>query len=223
MDSAAVIMSRVRNTATAEDILRCLKNELSCLDPKVYNQVDHDSLCESYEKFLHAMFRCTARPAVGILEKACLQHFSHASPGEIDKFVKVIQTCVKHIRLKVKHAGSGKTMSPFMKRLARSYTGPHGIGGENPKAKASPAKGAFAQRTSAKRKLTREVSIGSSILPIEEQDPLCMFPENWKPSSGAAASVELLLPVELMLQVLCMWSALKKKKEQLLNKFLQLG
>ena len=77
-----------------------------------------------------------------------------------------------------------------MKRLSKSihFTGQVWSGGENPKAKASPAKGAFAQRTSAKRKLTKKASIGSSILPIEEQDPLCMFPENWKPSSGAAAS-----------------------------------
>ena len=188
--SAAVTMSRARNTATAEDILKCLKTEVSCLDPEVYNQLDHDSLCESYEMFLHAMFRCTARPTNAILEKACLQNFPHASPGEIDKLVKAIQTCVKHIRLKVKHASSGKNMSLAMKRLGKSihFTGQVWSGDENPKAKASPAKGAFAQRTSAKRKLTREVSIGSSILPVEEQDPLCMFPETWKPSSGAAAS-----------------------------------
>ena len=93
--SAAVTMSRARNTATAEDILKRLKTEVSCLDPEVYNQLDHDSLCESNEMFLHAMFRCTARPTNAILEKACLQNFPHASPGEIDKFVKAIQTCVK--------------------------------------------------------------------------------------------------------------------------------
>ena len=83
--SAAVTMSRAKNTAAAGDILKCLKTEVSCLDPEVYNQVDHDSLCESYEMFLHAMFRCTAR---GFWEICTDQDWpgSEATQGSLNTF-----------------------------------------------------------------------------------------------------------------------------------------
>ena len=192
-------MSRVKNTATAEGILRCLKTEVSCLDPKVHNQVDHDSLLESYEKFLHAMFRCTARPTGTILEKACLQHFPHASPGEIDKFVKAIQTCAKQSQACWDWQDHVSLMA---------------LGVRTRRPRPLLPKVLLPREQVPRESLPERLALEAPFFLSKSKIPCACFVRI------GSLPVELLLPVELML--LCMWSALKKKKERLLNKFLQL-
>ena len=114
-------MSRAKNTASVQDVCKCLKVEVACLDPKDYLDVEIDQVCKHYRKFLGLMFQKTIRPSKDCLKEAALKVNPRTLSDEAKKWSPAIVECVQHIRTKAKWSISSKKYEPWMGELVKIY------------------------------------------------------------------------------------------------------
>ena len=84
-------MARAKNTASEEDLRKCLKGELDSLDPAKFN-ADTEDVVEAYCIFIRSLLRLTPRPNVSVLAKAAEKVFLKAEP-DMQKMVPVHLQC----------------------------------------------------------------------------------------------------------------------------------
>ena len=85
-------MARAKNSATEEDIRKCLKGELDTLDPAKFN-ADTEDVVEHYCIFIKSLLRLTPRPNVSVLSKAAQKAFLKAEPDTCKKWGPVHLQC----------------------------------------------------------------------------------------------------------------------------------
>ena len=158
-------MSRAKNTASVQDLCKCLKAEVACLDPKEYLDVEIDQVCKHYRKFLGLMFQKTIRPSKNCLKEAALKVNPRTLSDEAKKWSSAIVECVQHIRTKAKWSISSKKYDPWMGELVKIYLACLEFHGNR-------RKGKFVQKAIAKRRLMRQSSNASSIPQLPENEPL---------------------------------------------------
>ena len=158
-------MSRAKNTASVQDLCKCLKAEVVCLDPKEYLDVEIDQVCKHYRKFLGLMFQKTIRPSKNCLKEAALKVNPRTLSDEAKKWSSAIVECVQHIRTKAKWSISSKKYDPWMGELVKIYLACLEFHGNR-------RKGKFVQKAIAKRRLMRQSSNASSIPQLPENEPL---------------------------------------------------
>ena len=158
-------MSRAKNIASVQDLCKCLKAEVACLDPKDYLDVEIDQVCKHYRKFLGLMFQKTIRPSKDCLKEAALKVNPRTLSDEAKKWSSAIVECVPHIRTKAKWSISSKKYEPWMGELVKIYL-------ECSKFHGNRQKGKFVQKAIAKRRLMRQSSNASSIPQLPVNEPL---------------------------------------------------
>jgi hypothetical protein len=158
-------MSRAKNTASVQDLCKCLKAEVACLDPKDYLDVEIDQVCKHYRKFLGLMFQKTIRPSKDCLKEAALKVNPRTLIDEAKKWSSAIVECVQHIRTKAKWSISSKKYEPWMGELVKIYL-------ECSEFHGNRQKGKFVQKAIAKRRLMRQSSNASSIPQLPVNEPL---------------------------------------------------
>ena len=67
-------MARAKNTASEEDLKKCLKGELDMLDPAKFNG-DIEDVVDHYSIFIKSLLKLTPRPNVSVLTKAAQKIF----------------------------------------------------------------------------------------------------------------------------------------------------
>ena len=158
-------MSRAKNTASVQDLCKCLKAEVACLDPKDYLDVEIDQVCKHYREFLGLMFQKTIRPSKGCLKEDALKVNPRTLSDEAKKWSSAIVECVQHIRTKAKWSTSSKKYEPWMGELVKIYL-------ECSEFHGNRQKGKFVQKAIAKRRLMRQSSNASSIPQLPVNEPL---------------------------------------------------
>ena len=158
-------MNRAKNTASVQDLCKCLKAEVACLDPKEYLDVEIDQVCKHYRKFLGLMFQKTIRPSKDCLKEAALKVNPRTLSDEAKKWSSAIVECVQHIRTKAKWSLSSKKYEPWMGELVKIYL-------ECSEFHGNRQKGKFVQKAIAKRRLMRQSSNASSIPQLPVNEPL---------------------------------------------------
>ena len=158
-------MTRAKNTASVQDLCKCLKAEVACLDPKEYLDVEIDQVCKHYRKFLGVMFQKTVRPSKECLKEAALKVNPRCLTDEAKKWSSAIVECVQHIRTKAKWSISSKKYEPWMGELVKIYL-------ECSEFHGNRQKGKFVQKAIAKRRLMRQSSNASSIPQLPVNEPL---------------------------------------------------
>ena len=158
-------MSRAKNTASVQDLCKCLKAEVACLDPKYYLDVDPDQVCKHYRNFLGLMFQKTNRLSKDCLKEAALKVYPRILIDEAKKWSSAIVDAVQHIRTKAKWSISSKKYEPWMGELVKIYL-------ECPEFHGNRQKGKFVQKAIAKRRLMRQSSNASSIPQLPVNEPL---------------------------------------------------
>ena len=158
-------MSRAKNTVSGQDLCKCLKAEVACLDPKDYLDVEIDQVCKHYRKFLGLMFQKTIRPSKDCLKEAALKVNPRTLSDEAKKWSSAIVECVQHIRTKAKWSISSKKYEPWMGELVKIYL-------ECAEFHGNRQKGKFVQKAIAKRRLMRQSSNASSIPQLPVNEPL---------------------------------------------------
>ena len=141
-------MSRAKNTASVQDLCKCLKAEVACLDPKEYLDVEIDQVCKHYRKFLGLMFQKTIRPSKDCLKEAALKVNPRTLSDKAKKWSSAIVECVQHIRTKAKWSISSKKYEPWIGELVKIYL-------ECSEFHGNRQKGKFVQKAIAKRRLMR--------------------------------------------------------------------
>ena len=66
-------MTRAKNTASVQDLCKCLKAEVACLDPEKYLDVEIDQVCKHYRKFLGVIVPENNSTIQRVLEGSCLE------------------------------------------------------------------------------------------------------------------------------------------------------
>ena len=158
-------MTRAKNTASVQDLCKCLKAEVACLDPKEYLDVEIDQVCKHYRKILGVMFQKTVRPSKECLKEAALKVNPRCLTDEAKKWSSAIVECVQHIRTKAKWSISSKKYEPWMGELVKIYL-------ECSEFHGNRQKGKFVQKAIAKRRLMRQSSNASSIPQLPVNEPL---------------------------------------------------
>ena len=158
-------MTRAKNTASVQDLCKCLKAEVACLDPKEYLDVEIDQVCKHYRKFRGLMFQKTIRPSKDCLKEAALKVNPRTLSDEAKKWSSAIVECVQHIRTKAKWSISSKKYEPWMGKLVKIYL-------ECSEFHGNRQKGKFVQKAIAKRRLMRQSSNASSIPQLPVNEPL---------------------------------------------------
>ena len=109
-------MARAKNTASEEDLRKCLKGELDSLDPAKFN-ADTEDVVEAYCIFIRSLLRLTPRPNVSVLAKAAQKVFLKADPDTCKKWSQSICNAIQHCRKKLKSMKSGTKLSPAVKSI----------------------------------------------------------------------------------------------------------
>ena len=107
-------MARTKNSATEENIRKCLKGELDTLDPAKFN-TDTEDVVEHYCIFIKSLLRLIPRPNVSVLSNAAQKDFLKAEPDTCEKWAQSICNAIQHCRKKVKSIKSGSKLTPGVK------------------------------------------------------------------------------------------------------------
>ena len=191
-------MARAKNSATEEDIRKCLKGELDTLDPAKFN-ADTEDVVEHYCIFIKSLLRLTPRPNVSVLSKAAQKAFLKAEPDTCKKWAQSICNAIQHCRKKVKSMKSGSKLTPGVKCICDVLKKGNADVGSSPqpsKAAALPlqatSKRVLDSSPSASRVLKPNFSVSSSEpTPIKKaRSTLLLTPPHGtpKPPSGASSS-----------------------------------
>ena len=110
--------TRVKNTATAPQIAKCLRPNVTCLDPKKY-MASSDKVAETYTEFCQVLLRLTMRPTMAVLLPACEEVFPDSTQFERKDFCERVLAAVQHARSLGKNMTSGAKTDVFFKPLVR--------------------------------------------------------------------------------------------------------
>ena len=191
-------MARAKNSATEEDIRKCLKGELDTLDPAKFN-ADTEDVVEHYCVFIKSLLKLTPRPNVSVLSKAAQKAFLKAEPDTCKKWAQSICNAIQHCRKKVKSMKSGSKLTPGVKCICDVLKKGNADVGSSPqpsKAAALPlqatSKRVLDSSPSASRVLKPNFSVSSSEpTPIKKARSTLLLtppPGTPKPPSGASSS-----------------------------------
>ena len=108
-------MARAKNTADEKAVGKVLRANLTCLDPKLFQQAEMDLVVASYEDFLIDLLKVTARPTQSILKAAASSVFA-VSPETADAFAGRMCKSISYCRQKEKSAQSGKKLHSAVKK-----------------------------------------------------------------------------------------------------------
>ncbi len=74
---------RNKNTATEEQLYKCIRAELNSIDPGQFLSCNLDKVVQNYKNFLLALLPFTLRPQVGMLEAAAGRAFPKSDSSTV--------------------------------------------------------------------------------------------------------------------------------------------
>ena len=146
-------MQRSRNTATARDVVKVFKGNglKSFPEAETYATPDCSEVCENFQELLVDLLRVTTRPAVPVLQQACVDLFPGVTKDSCGLFCRRLCHAISFCRGK-RSATSGKKLEPAVYRVLQAL--------RREEASTSPAKMSPSPVASAERK--REASPATS-------------------------------------------------------------
>ena len=112
--------TRVKNTAGAEELAKCLKANLSNgLEDKLFLSADMDTNIASLHGLLEDMMYHTLRPTESVLVEAIRLCYPQ-SKNEAKPYAAAIVSCFTHLRKKLHSTSSGKKLPEATAKLIRT-------------------------------------------------------------------------------------------------------
>ena len=98
-------MSRLKNTATLDDVRKCIRSELSSIDVSKL-ETDNEAVAGNHMSFLLALMKLTLRPGGPMLSAAAQKAFPQSSTADCRVFGQTICNLTQDCRNKAKSMSS---------------------------------------------------------------------------------------------------------------------
>ena len=109
---------RVKNTASAKELAKCLKANLqNGLEDELFLANDIDITCHSLLNLLEDIFRLTLRPTKSVLVDALTTAYDGLSKNQAKPYASAIVDCYTHVREKSYSTSTGKKLHPSVSQL----------------------------------------------------------------------------------------------------------
>ena len=114
-------MQRSRNTATARDVVKVFKGNglKSFPEAEKYATPDCSVVCENFQELLVDLLRVIIRPAVPVLQQACVELFPEVTKDSCNLFCRGLCHAISFCRGK-RSATSGKKLEPAVYRVLQA-------------------------------------------------------------------------------------------------------
>ena len=109
-------MSQLKNTATLDDVRKCIRSELSSIDVSKL-ETDNEAVAGNHMSFLLALMKLTLIRPGGPMLSAAQKAFSQSSTADCRVFGQTICNLTQDCRNKAKSMPSGVKLTPNLKTL----------------------------------------------------------------------------------------------------------
>ena len=125
-------MSRLENTATLDDVRKCIRSELSSIDVSKL-ETDNEAVAGNHMSFLLALMKLTLRPGGPMLSAAAQKAFPQSSTADCRVFGQTICNFMQNCRNKAKSMSSGVKLTPNLKTLCLALKHANGADSQSSK------------------------------------------------------------------------------------------
>ena len=125
-------MSRLKNTATLDDVRKCIRSELSSIDVSKL-ETDNEAVAGNHMSFLLALMKLTLRPGGPMLSAAAQKAFPQSSTADCRVFGQTICNLMQDCRNKAKSMSSGVKLTPNLKTLCLALKHANGADSQSSK------------------------------------------------------------------------------------------
>ena len=117
----AAMASRVKNTASAKDLMRSFRCNYKSLDAQAFMLADVLQIIERHEQLLSDIMRETLRPNQTVLIETIMLAYDDFNKKQSKSIAKQLCSCFSFIRSTSYSASSGKRLQPSLWRLVQQY------------------------------------------------------------------------------------------------------
>ena len=113
-------MCRPKNTATAQDVSKLLRLNVSQLQEEKFMVLDLEQVVCNHVQFILDLLKAIPRPTVTLLTSAAALCWESMDPSVCKAFATRIIDSITHCRIKAKSCTSGKKLSPSVRRVVQA-------------------------------------------------------------------------------------------------------
>eukprot|EP00438_Fugacium_kawagutii_P002875 Skav222169 [mRNA] locus=scaffold3048:183076:184233:+ [translate_table: standard] len=110
---------RTCNTASVQDVLKCIRSNLSHYEP--VSVIDPDKVTQQFKDFILDLLDLTARPVKPVLSQALKKAFEGVSTEQSQQWAGLIIAAVAHCRVKTRSFSSGAKTNPAVAEVIRKF------------------------------------------------------------------------------------------------------
>ena len=125
-------MSRLKNTATLDDVCKCIRSELSSIDVSKL-ETDNEAVAGNHMSFLLALMKLTLRPGGPMLSVVVQKAFPQSSTADCRVFGRTICNLMQDCRNKAKSMSSRVKLTPNLKTLCLALKHANGADSQSSK------------------------------------------------------------------------------------------